>query len=110
MDVDDDPFVALAQIRARRAMADVAGFPHHPSWDELEADAMSRLRRAPTDGEEPSVDPPHTEVADPLLAFAQIKAVRLAADSMGMDHDPAWDRTEADVTSQIHRAEDGNGV
>lgn len=105
---DDDPFVALAQVKARRAMADLAGFPHHPSWDELEAAARARLRlRDPSSAEElpaPSPAAPAEDLADPILAIAQVKAFRIAADSMGVAHDDAWDATEASAASQLHRS------
>lgn len=104
---DDDPFVALAQVKARRAMADLAGFPHHPSWDELEAAARARLRlRDPSAEPEPVAPPPDApteDLADPILAIAQVKAFRIAADSMGVAHDAAWDATEASAASQLHR-------
>jgi hypothetical protein len=103
----DDPFLALAQVKARRAMADLAGFPHHPSWDRLETEARERLRGdrgdAPAAAPEPAVTEPPAEVADPLLALAQVTAFRMAADTMGVAHDPAWDGTEQQVTSQLHR-------
>lgn len=107
----DDPFVALAQIRARRAMADLAGFEHHPSWDAIEADALARLGGrepgAPAPDEPaataPAPAPPRPTLDDPLLALAQVKAFRLAADSLGVAHDPSWDATEADVGDQLHR-------
>jgi hypothetical protein len=105
---DDDPFVALAQVKARRAMADLAGFPHHPSWDELEAAARARLRlRDPSPDQEPvapSPAAPAEDLVDPILAIAQVKAFRIAADSMGVAHDAAWDATEASAASQLHRS------
>ena len=111
-DPNDDPFVALAHVRARRAMADLAGFEHHPSWDAIEAEALRLLggREADTIGAPPpppvdaaSPSPPAPAIDDPLLAFAQVTALRLAADSSGVAHDPNWDTTEAAIGDQLHR-------
>lgn len=111
-DPNDDPFVALAHVRARRAMADLAGFAHHPSWDAIEAEALRLLggrEAATTEAPPPPVvdgadeSPPAPTIDDPLLAFAQVTALRLAADSSGVAHDPNWDTTEAAIGDQLHR-------
>lgn len=113
-DPNDDPFVALAHVRARRAMADLAGFEHHPSWDGIEAEALRLLggRAAAADDApgSPASDvsdapPPAAApvIDDPMLAFARVTALRLAADSSGVAHDPSWDMTEAAIGKQLHR-------
>jgi len=102
-----DPFEVMAEVKALRAMADLAGFPHHSSWDGMEAQARERLRRLPAEsGNGPAGEPqPATPIGvdDPLLLLAQMKAVRLAADSMGLAHQPGWDETEASATSVLRR-------
>lgn len=97
----DDPFAALAQIKARRAMADLAGFPHDPSWDQQEREALARLRTGAPAAEPDESPAPGPISDDPLADLAKVAALRFAADSMGMRHDPAWDREEADVARQM---------
>ena len=102
---DDDAFAALARIKARRAMADLAGFPHDPAWDEQERAALARLRIAP-ERTEPEGAPQPSD--DPMADLARVAALRHVADEMGLRHDPAWDRQEADVARQLHERDPGS--
>jgi hypothetical protein len=96
---DDDAFAELARIKARRAMADLAGFNHDPAWDEQERAALERLRIGSAPAAPEPTGPPSD---DPLADLARVAALRHVADEMGLRHDPAWDREEADVARQLH--------
>lgn len=80
-------------------MVDASGGPDHRSWAEIEADAEAGRER-----EDVALPPLLPQTDDPMLAFAQVAALRLAADSVGMKHDPNWDATEAAVGDQVRWA------
>ena len=98
-----DPLEVLAQVQAWRQIADLGGFPHHPTWDQMETAAREQLRAQRPGADTTTVDirdqPP---AADPFLLLAQVKASRIAADLAGVVHDPSWDDAEAAAVEAFH--------
>lgn len=98
-DWPDDPVEVLARIYAMRQVADLGGFPHAPDWDRLEAEATARMSGRSV---EPEIDlRPAPALADPMMAFVQVSAARVAADEAGIGHAPEWDRTEQTAREQL---------
>lgn len=98
-DWPDDPVEVLARIYAMRQVADLGGFPHAPDWDRLEAEATARMSGRSVD---PGIDlRPAPALADPMMAFVQVSAARVAADEAGIAHAPEWDRTEQAARTQL---------
>lgn len=107
--VPSDPLETIAQVHAWRQIADLGGFPHHPSWDEMEADARRRLgvvETPPPEDQTESAAAVALDITDPVLLLAQVKGSRIAADLAGVAHDPSWDVTEQAALRSFHPPEE----
>ena len=84
-------------------MTDQRSTPASATWDEIEQAAQAGMQR-----DEVDLPPlrPIIEVDDPMLVVAQMNALRMAADTLGMKHDPNWDATEAAAGDQMRRHND----
>lgn len=114
-DWPDDPVEVLARVFALRQVADLGQFPHKAEWDALEAAATERISGRPANGADQTapLHPPAVDLrgdapllADPMAAFVQVSAARIAADEAGMGHAADWDRTAAAARDQLVRPTD----